>query len=341
MKIAYGGDVSEGSTSLHRFNALRRLGHDVVATRIHLATRPRTLVNAVRRRLPFNPEIAIVNQALKTDVETQRPDLVWIDKGVNIEPETIRYIRNFAGAVLHYNPDDPFGLNRKNWGRFTRGLKEYDIHVITRDQNFEEYRRAGAKYVTRFMWGYEPTVHHPYPLTDELRVKFGAPVGFIGTYERQRSETLLAIAASGIPVRVWGNDWDRFKKTHSNLRIEHSGPTDEAYAQAICSIDINLGFLRKNNRDQSTQRSVEIPACGSMLLGERTVEHRSLFDEGREAEFFETDQECVQKLRYYLDHPAERKQLADSGRMRCLNSGYSNDERLKKVLDEVANHLKK
>jgi len=41
---------------------------------------------------------------------------------------------------------------------------------------------------------------------------------------------------------------------------------------------------------------VEIPACGSLLLAERTPEHLELFEEGREAEFYGTEQEMLEKI---------------------------------------------
>jgi spore maturation protein CgeB len=135
---------------------------------------------------------------------------------------------------------------------------------------------------------------------------------------------------------VWGaGQWVRLRGHTRNLRVENAPLFGDDYIRALCASRINLCFLRKMNRDLQTDRTMELPACGAFMLAERTPEHLRLFAEGREAAYFGSDAELVRTVQYYLDHEKERAAIAAAGRRRCLESGYSHHERLRRMLDVV------
>lgn len=101
---------------------------------------------------------------------------------------------------------------------------------------------------------------------------------------------------------------------------------------SICGAKIALGLLERACPDQVTTRSIEIPACGAFMLAPRTQELLKLFEEGREAEFFASRTELLDKLAYYLARQMERDRIAAAGRDRCLRSGYSNHSSIENIL---------
>jgi spore maturation protein CgeB len=113
------------------------------------------------------------------------------------------------------------------------------------------------------------------------------------------------------------------------------GLYSEDYPKALQSFKISLCFLRKMNFDQQTNRTMEIPPCGGFMLAERTDEHLALFEEGKEAVFFSSDEELLEKCRYYLSHDGEREAIAKAGLSRCKTSGYSNEETIKKLSEII------
>jgi len=143
---------------------------------------------------------------------------------------------------------------------------------------------------------------------------------------------MIALARAGVRVTVHGIGWKPLRDLHENLRIKESFLDGVDYVKAINATKINLGFLRKANRDLQTTRSIEIPACGAFMLAKRTEEHQRLFKEHAEVEYFLDFDELLAKCRYFLVHEDERRRIASAGMRRCIESGYSNQRRLGPVL---------
>jgi spore maturation protein CgeB len=137
-------------------------------------------------------------------------------------------------------------------------------------------------------------------------------------------------------VSITGNEWQNAKQWHL-IKSYYKGPSvyGEEYVKTINGFDIALHFLRHTNRDEQDSRTFEIPACGSFMLAEKSNVHLSLFEAGKEAVFFETKEELLESVHYYLEHPAERKSIEEAGHQRCVTSDYTHRGRLKEVLDKI------
>lgn len=88
-------------------------------------------------------------------------------------------------------------------------------------------------------------------------------------------------------------------------------------------------------RDRHVMRTFEIPACGAFMLAERTDEHLELFEENREAAYFGSVEELLDKVRYYLSHEDERQRIAKAGYRRVTAGRHTYLDRLKEILDQV------
>ena len=68
------------------------------------------------------------------------------------------------------------------------------------------------------------------------------------------------------------------------------------------------------------------------MLAERTKRHLEFFEEGKEAEFFGSNAEMLEKARYYLENNEKREKISRAGRERCMASGYSMRAQLDHIL---------
>ena len=175
-----------------------------------------------------------------------------------------------------------------------------------------------------------------YQGNDAERVQLGEEVGGGGKFEQKRVQARMRLEKAGIRVSIRGAAWRKIQhQSHLNLDIDPKNYFGDSYAKILQATKINLGFLHKGNRDQHTARSIEIPACGGFLLAERTTEHQELFEEGKEAVFFGTDDELIEKVRYYLAHENERRKIAAAGYERCIKSQYDNYHVFKRLIDRL------
>lgn len=336
LGILYVG--AAGGTCEHRAAALGELGHRVE----RIVSQPpssglRRTIFAVLNRLGRPPDMVGANAALLQAASRGSHDLLWIDKGRSIRASTLAAVRRVSPRtrIVAYSPDDM--LNPSNQSvQYLRGVPLYDLHVTTKSYNVSELRALGARDVLFVDNAFDPQTHRPLELAEAERRRFAADVGFVGQFEPERAEWMSRLAAGGIGVTVWGGDWDKLRNPPQALDLRGEYLDGLEYAKAINATRINLGFLRKVNRDLQTTRSIEIPACRAFLLAERTDEHLRLFREGREAAFFSSFEELSTKCRYYLAHDDERRAIAARAYERCFRDGYSNRDRLARVLEHLA-----
>ena len=107
------------------------------------------------------------------------------------------------------------------------------------------------------------------------------------------------------------------------------------YVKALQGGKVCLVFLSKLNRDTYTRRCFEIPACGRVMLAERTTDLQKMFKEDEEACFFSTNDELVKKVRWLLDNPDARQRIADAGRQRVWVDGHDVMSRAGEFLNHI------
>jgi len=343
MKIlSIGGFSAYGisNTCLHRNWALHKLAEvDDIDTSYMSDTLVFRVVNRlfVRYKLPIHCPVGGLNRNVRKVFSQKRYDIVWIDKGVFISAKTLKFIKKTSPEtiIVGYSPDNMVERHNQSL-HFIESLPYYDYFVTTKSYTVERMKEMGVPNVIFVNNAYESTFHHPYDITQQEKARLGGAIGFIGAWEQERCDSILYLAKNGVPVRIWGGgEWLKYKDKYPTLRIEQEGLFSEDYNKALSAFDISLCFLRKMNKDLQTTRTMEIPACGSMLMAERTKEHQQLFEEDKEAVFFSSNEELLEKCKYYLSHPQERTKIAEAGHRRCIESDYSNLGMVKQVLAQI------
>ena len=346
LKILYAAGLSPNDSALYRLWALERLGHTIVRLNAFEYAAGNALLGKVTMRLAAGPSVNRLNRDLLSIAQREKPDLVWTDKLLAMQPETLEKLRAMGIATVSYMIDNPFGTRSDpGWRLYMKDIPYYNLHVVQRDANIADYKARGARDVIKIQTAYEPTIHFPPPpgWSDANRDR---EVSFIGTPYDQRGEFLTRLWKEfGLPVTVSGGlVWKQHLSAEA-VAAMYRGSGElfrDAYREGIWKSKINLSFLTHSNKDEFAHKSFEIAACEGFLLVERSEGHLQRFVEDEEAVFFSTIEECVEKVRRYLPDEGARNRIAVAGRARAARSGYHNDrqvglivERARMIIPEV------
>lgn len=331
--------------------ALRRVGVDVIPFRFSLFFEGYVgwrYLGKVEEALPVlpGPALARLNLALYRAVQSYRPDWVLIWRGTHVLSVTLRLIRERTGAKLaSYINDDPFGLRKRNsapwhhhllWRWYLAGLREFDLTLVFRPINIGEAKTVGARNAHVLMPYFVPWIHRPLQLNEEDQQRYGCDVVFVGHYEPDgRADYIRALMAAGLHVRVFGGEyWNRWAPADVRQALGTVRPVyGDEYAKALCGAKLALGLLSRLNRDVYTRRNFEIPACGALLVSERTSELESLFKDGEEAVFFSSPKELVDRVRDLLVAPEVMARIRENGRQRVWQDGHDVVSRMRQLIE--------
>jgi hypothetical protein len=241
-------------------------------------------------------------------------------------------------------------------------IGRFDALIYCKAYERADYEALGKPLVYTPL-GFCDQTHRPLASDDP---RWACAAGFVGGWEPRREALMRAVCEAVDDVMIRGGYWDFLRDGRwsprrqvilgrlagdepfhiaRDARLAGAWQGDEVYdddyARALSGARIGVGFLRRICPDQHTTRSFEIPACASLLLADRTEDHQGFFDEGREAEFFSSEDELIDKARFYAAHEPARARIAAAGRARCVSGGYSYLERLRPILASLTGRVSK
>ena len=331
------GETFAASRTPQRVTAMRSLGHRVRTVPTMLPgvdyETPPSLAMRLRYRIRLPADPAGANEAILS--KAGGADILWLETAGMIRPGALRRLKalNPDTAIVCYSEDDMMNpRNRTVW--LQRSMPLIDLWATTKSLNTRPEERDALKLRNMLFVNnsYDTDIHRPMDVGPADKRTFGAPVSFIGTYEGPRARSVIHLASSGVPVRVWGNGWDKLRGRHENLKIEGRPAYNDEFARIVAASAVNLCFLRRANRDLQTCRSIELPACGGFMVHERNDEIEALLRDLREAVYFSDDDELLSLCRFWLDREDPRKAVATNARKRVEELELSHQANISRIL---------
>ena len=264
------------------------------------------------------------NRKMREKIESFRPDLVLVVRGLHFDAEFLQGPMKFAWWVE----------GEERVGEALVEADIYDWYYFISESCVETARQRGYQR-TSFL-------HHSVD-ADEFRkldkVRKDFDYCFVGNWSSKRQEYIDAAFSVSSSGAIYGAKWRR-----KNLARPHLWPLlkgsyiageklNELYNRSKVVINItNWGKGEASARSGMTMRVLEVPATGSLLLTDSSREIERILIPGEHLVTFEGIDDFRDKLARYLANDPEREAIATRG-MRWVRSHYSYDQIAAQVID--------
>jgi hypothetical protein len=243
---------------------------------------------------------------LERQVKAFRPDILYNFDMPSVPIAMLEALRPFFGALVGQiacpiRPDF-------DW-------KAYDFVISSMPALLERARAAGVRRAHQHL-AFESTVLDRVPRTDrEIGCSF---VGGLSPDHESRLR-LLTRLADAAPVEFWGYGAESLPP-ESILRRRHRGPAwgRQMYgvlARSKLTVNHHIDMA---GRFANNMRVFEATGLGTCLITDAKENMPELFEPGQEVVTYGSEEECIDLVRYYLQHDAERERIAAAGQARCL-----------------------
>jgi spore maturation protein CgeB len=254
-----------------------------------------------------------------------KPDIVWVEMGRELNAELIEHISSLGIPLINtYSDSFTDTTSKKVSKEYNQSIPYYDAIFTPRQSDFELYKQHGAKEVLKFWKGYDSTSISNHK--EDLNLDFV----FAGHLEEYRGNLLKnVINKNDFNYKIYGHNWESMK-----LENTHPSTSFEAYATLYKNAKIGVNFFSQWANDTQNSRLFEIPGSRTFLFTEYSVDAEACFKEGEEAEFFRSEEEFSDKLKFYLKNEDKIKKIADAG-YKVTSEKYTNSARIEQMISNI------
>lgn len=180
----------------------------------------------------------------------------------------------------------------------------------------DHYRSAGIPVVRFLPQGVDPARDFPEPSTPPA---FACEASFVGSgHYPYRYPVLRAVAGVG-RLQIRGPGW---RGAPPDLPVVGGPVHGRALRQVIGAAALSLGASAKPEQDadraSASNRMWKVLGCGGFYLGAYVADIETFAADGRHCAWYRTPADAAERVRHYLAHPAERRQIAEAGRAHAL-----------------------
>ena len=249
-----------------------------------------------------------------------KPDLTIVIKGLGLEGETIKKIKEF-----HKNPIVTWifdvtlgGTFVKDVAPYVKFIKNCDMFYTIDASAVPELEKMGvkAKWLTE---GCYEKANKGVVFNSIQKRKFGADVVFLGSVgmiHPNREEVLKAIHEAGFDLKLYGEIYYPEGEEPEFVKECHTGfaAINDQHSLICQASKVVIGIDGWPDREKAMSARVYRTLCsGAFLLTNNTAGADKMFKIGGHLDTFKNNDELLEKLVYWLSNDSEREEVIKAG----------------------------
>jgi hypothetical protein len=322
MKILYIGNSDRNGYSYYQYKIINQIYQNAILIDIEkIFGKFFKIINAVAWHVSPIFFTSIILKYLKKKIKEEF-DIIYIHNVNLIDKNILYFLKKVSKKIVFYCADNPFEKRDKNrWCTIRPILKYFDLIIFLQKKRIIAAKKFGIKNSIYIPPTFKFNEFSKRNITPFEKKKYTTDIIWIATWFKERGELLKDILDNGLKIKVYGDRWHKDKNFNKIKHVISKGVYDaDKYRKLIQCAKIGICLPSEENRDDITNRSLEIPIIGTLLLAKKTKTHKELFVENKEAVFFKKNKECVQKCIYLLNNKKIIKKIAKKGRLKILKN---------------------
>ena len=281
-------------------------------------------------RSPFDIAPWHLADILLAQVKDYRPDVILnqavSEVGSNLLSRMKPYTKLIVGQIASPMPEPE-----------EEDYRAYDLMISSLPNFVDHYRGLGiAAELNRLGFDRRVLAAVGSPTRD-------TDVSFVGSLSPAHPvrARLVEWLAGQTRLDIWGNGIQQFPAASPINRHYHGEVwgLDMFKALARSKITVNNHIDIAENY-ANNMRLYEATGMGCLLLTDRKSNITDMFEPGREIVCYDSPEECLDLIRYYSSHDADRERIAAAGQQRTL-SAHSYVNRTKELVGLFKVHIER
>jgi spore maturation protein CgeB len=333
MKILFLGSLEKFTFSEYSFDILTKNFKTVDTINTDKVFFSNKILNIIMFHLSPKLVEFYINYVLKKNIK-KKYDLIFITRGDLLGKKILKYLKKRNMRLIFLCLDNPFfNLDKRKWQLTMESINLYDLIIFQQRTRVKYAKKLNLNYVL-IPPLYNKKVHKPINKNINKRI-FKRDILLIGTWFPDRGKFAKKLIDLGLKFDIYGPHWHK-DMNHNYLKNyirQDKKMIGHRYSKLISESKIVISFPNTHNDDDITNKSLEIPAIGSLLLAKNTKSHREIFKQSEDAFFFKNVNDCFKICNYLLKNMNIVKKVSIIGHKKIVsNPKFDYEKNLVKLI---------